>query len=175
MKKVILSDRDGVINYDSPYYIKSPEEFCFIPGSIEAISKLTKAGYEIGIATNQSGLSRGYYDLDTLEKIHQKMCVEIEKQGGKIKFIEFCPHMPDAGCFCRKPQPGMLLNLAKKFEVDLRQVYFVGDKMTDVQAGVAAGANPVFISSQGLYELETIQCKALKVSKTLKDFVETII
>jgi D-glycero-D-manno-heptose 1,7-bisphosphate phosphatase len=175
MKKVILLDRDGVINYDSPYYIKSPEEFHFIPGSIEVISKLTKAGYEIGVATNQSGLSRGYYDLDTLEKIHQKMCTEIEKQGGKIKFIEFCPHMPDAGCACRKPQPGMLINLAQKFEVDIGQVYFVGDKMTDVQAAIAAGAKPVFISSQGLYDLENISCKNLKLSSTLKDFVNTIV
>jgi D-glycero-D-manno-heptose 1,7-bisphosphate phosphatase len=145
MNKAIFLDRDGVINYDSPHYIKSPDEFHFIPGSIEAIVKLTQAGYLVGIATNQSGLSRGLYDRATLDAIHQRMCHAIEKNGGKIHHIEFCPHLPDTGCECRKPKPGMLINLAKKLGVNLSSVYFVGDKLTDVDAARAAGAKPIFI------------------------------
>lgn len=171
MKKVILLDRDGVINYDSPNYIKSPDEFHFIPGSIEAISKLTKAGFNIGVATNQSGISRGYYDLETLNKIHHKMCSEIEKQGGKIEHIEYCPHMPDANCSCRKPQPGMLLNLAKKFEVDLGNVYFVGDKETDVEAAIRGGAQPVFL---GKFLKQAFKNK-LMIYDNLSQFTEMIL
>lgn len=148
MTKAIFLDRDGVINYDSVDYIKSPDEFIFIPGSLEAIVKLNKAGYLVGIATNQSGLSRGYYDRVTLDAIHEKMCKAIEKAGGQIHHIEFCPHMPDIGCECRKPKPGMLIKLSKKLDVKLSDVYFVGDKITDIEAARAAGAKPIFISTE---------------------------
>ena len=166
MNKAIFLDRDGVINYDSPYYIKSPDEFNFIPGSIDAIVKLNQAGYLVGIATNQSGLSRGLYDIATLDAIHQKMCNTIEENGGKIHHIQFCPHMPDTGCECRKPKPGMLINLAKKLDVQLSEVYFVGDKLTDVDAARAAGAKPIFIfpSSEKSQEL-------VPTYTSLQDFV----
>ncbi len=147
MDKVVLLDRDGVINHDSPNYIKSPDEFHFIPGSLEAIQRLTQAGYKIGVATNQSALSRGYFDLDTLNKIHQKMEMNIEIQGGKIDCIEYCPHLPEQGCNCRKPKPGMLFKLADKMKFNLKDAYFVGDKPSDVEAALAAKVTPIYLNS----------------------------
>jgi D-glycero-D-manno-heptose 1,7-bisphosphate phosphatase len=145
--KVILLDRDGVINIDSTEYIKSPDEFIPIPGSIEAISRLNKRGFRIGVATNQSAIARGLIDFSTLDQIHHKMTEGVEKHGGKIDFIEFCPHLPSDGCKCRKPRPGMLIQLAKKFTVDLNDVYFVGDRVSDVRAALSVQAKPVFIGS----------------------------
>jgi D-glycero-D-manno-heptose 1,7-bisphosphate phosphatase len=145
--KVILLDRDGVINVDSPEYIKSPAEFIPIPGSLEAIAKLNQRGFRIGVATNQSALARGLIDFITLDQIHHKMTDCVEKQGGKIDFIEYCPHLPSDGCECRKPRPGMLINLAKKFAVNVNDVYFVGDRVSDVLAALSVQAKPVFIGS----------------------------
>lgn len=145
--KLILLDRDGVINQDSLGYIKSPEEFIFIPGSLEAIAKLTAAGYTIGIATNQSGLSRGLYNEETLAQIHEKLRSHVHDFGGEIHSIVYCPHMPDLGCECRKPRPGMLLNLAKQFNSDLNQVPFIGDRVSDIEAALAAGARPMMVLS----------------------------
>src|SRR5690606_8623490 len=106
MQPVILLDRDGVINYDSMEYIKSVDEFEFVPGTLEAIALLTRAGYRIGVATNQSGVSRGLYDEETLQQIHEHMCQQIRACGGDIAAIAYCIHMPDADCQCRKPKPG---------------------------------------------------------------------
>lgn len=128
-------------------YIKSPQEFIFIPGSLEAIAKLTHAGYRIGIATNQSGLSRGFYNEETLDKIHQKLLTELRTLGGEIHAITYCSHMPDTGCECRKPRPGMLLKLANQFKVDLSEVYFIGDRVSDIEAAYAAGAKPMMVLS----------------------------
>ena len=147
MKKIVLLDRDGVINQDSPYYIKSPDDFIFLPGSVKAIAQLTQAGYRIGIATNQSGVSRGYYTESVLASIHDKMLMKIRTAGGDIEAIEYCPHKPDEGCFCRKPNPGMLYALAKRLGCSLTDVPFIGDKVTDVQAALAAGARPLVVFS----------------------------
>lgn len=171
MNKAIFLDRDGVINYDSPDYIKSPEEFHFIPGSIEAIVKLNQAGYQIGIATNQSGLSRGYYDLATLNAIHEKMCHAIESAGGKIHHIEFCPHLPNQNCECRKPKPEMLMRLAQKCEVNLSDVYFVGDKITDMEAAVTSGAKPILIAAENAKNNKS----SFNTYVNLKKFVDAII
>lgn len=119
-----------------------------MPGSIEAISLLTKAGYRIGIATNQSGLARGYYSEDELNAIHAKMFYHVRAAGGEIDAIEYCPHLPDNGCFCRKPKPGMLFALANRFACTLEMTYFVGDKPSDVEAAKASGAKPILIHSQ---------------------------
>lgn len=148
MSKLILLDRDGVINQDSLHYIKSADEFIPITNSIEAIARLSRAGYRIGIATNQSGVSRGYYTEEELAAIHRKLVDLVHAAGGEIDAIEYCKHMPDAGCFCRKPQPGMLLTLAKRMGYSsLANVPFVGDRVSDVQAALAAGASPVMILS----------------------------
>jgi D-glycero-D-manno-heptose 1,7-bisphosphate phosphatase len=145
--KLIILDRDGVINEDSLHYIKSPEEFILIPGSCEAIARLTAAGYCIAIATNQSGIARGYYDEQQLDAIHDKMMHNIQAAGGYIDFVRYCPHMPDAGCACRKPQPGMLLDIAKHFNCSLENVPFIGDRVSDIQVAEATGATPLLVLS----------------------------
>jgi D-glycero-D-manno-heptose 1,7-bisphosphate phosphatase len=148
MKKIILLDRDGIINQDSMDYIKSTDEFIPLPGSIHAIARLTKAHYQIGIATNQSGIARGYYSERQLRAIHDKLVTLVESFGGNITAIEYCPHMPEASCYCRKPQPGMLLKLGKRLGYsDLTGVSFVGDRVSDIQAALAAGANPIIVLS----------------------------
>ncbi|MBA2709277.1 MAG: D-glycero-beta-D-manno-heptose 1,7-bisphosphate 7-phosphatase [Tatlockia sp.] len=147
MEKLIFLDRDGVINQDSLHYIKTVDEFVPITGSIEAIARLTQAGYLIGVATNQSGISRGYYSEQELAAIHNKMQELVNAAGGEIGLIEYCKHMPDSGCFCRKPQPGMLLSLGKRLGYPLTDVPFVGDRVSDIQAAEAAGAKPVLVLS----------------------------
>lgn len=147
MKKFIILDRDGVINQDSLHYIKSPDEFIVLPGSIEAIALLTAAGYQIAIATNQSGVSRGYYDRQQLEAIHQKLLDKVQAAGGDIAIIEYCIHLPEAQCHCRKPQPGMLHAIAAYFQCDLTDVALVGDRISDLQAAKAAGARAVMVLS----------------------------
>jgi D-glycero-D-manno-heptose 1,7-bisphosphate phosphatase len=147
MDKLILLDRDGVINQDSLHYIKSVDEFIPISGSIEAIARLTEAGYLIGVATNQSGIARGYYSEEELEAIHSKMRTLVHAAGGEIALVEYCKHMPDAGCICRKPQPGMLLALAERLGCSLADVPFVGDRVSDIQAAEAAGAKPIMVLS----------------------------
>lgn len=147
MKQLILLDRDGVINYDSLDYIKHVNEFVFIPKAIESIVRLTVSGYLIGIATNQSGVSRGLYSEDTLTAIHQKMLSAIEQAGGKISALEYCVHLPEARCSCRKPEPGLLLSIARQLKITLHNVPFVGDRISDIQAALAVGAKPVMVLS----------------------------
>ena len=119
----------------------------FIPGSCEAIARLTEAGYAVAVATNQSGIARHFYDEDQLSAIHRKMCDGIQAAGGRIDAIFYCPHMPDEGCQCRKPNPGMLLAIAKQFGCSLAQVPFIGDRVSDIQAAQAAGAMPMMVLS----------------------------
>lgn len=147
MTKLIILDRDGVINQDSLHYIKSPNEFFLLPGSCEAIARLTAAGYKIAVATNQSGIARGLYDEKQLSAIHEKMLSFVEKAGGRIDFIIHCPHMPDGGCDCRKPKPGMLLTIARYFGQSLKDVFFIGDRISDIQTAEAAGAIPLVVLS----------------------------
>jgi D-glycero-D-manno-heptose 1,7-bisphosphate phosphatase len=146
---IILLDRDGIINQDSSNYIKSVEEFIFLPGSIDALVQLTQAGYRIGIATNQSGIARGFYDELTLAAIHDHMLTQVRAAGGDIEAIEYCPHHPEQACFCRKPNPGMLLALAKRMNCELTDVPFVGDKISDLQAAKTVGAKPILIAELG--------------------------
>jgi D-glycero-D-manno-heptose 1,7-bisphosphate phosphatase len=143
--KTIILDRDGVINFDSPYYIKSPDEWNAIPGSLEAIATLNQAGYRVIIATNQSGIARGYYDLTILNQIHEKLHRELALVGGHIDEIFFCPHHPDEHCTCRKPQPGMLYQIRDKYALDLTTTYFIGDSATDVEVSHAAGCIPILV------------------------------
>lgn len=136
---LIILDRDGVINIDSHEYIKSPDEWIPLPGSLEAIANLTSAGHTIMVATNQSGLARGYFDLPTLDAIHQKMLGLVEANGGKISDIFYCPHHPEEACSCRKPMPGLLTQIADKYQVDLTQAIMIGDSLRDIQAAQAVG------------------------------------
>ncbi len=144
--KLIILDRDGVINHDSDNYIKSLEEWIPIPGSIEAIADLSKAGHTICIATNQSGLARNYFSPETLKKMHKKLHQLVEEQGGKIHRILFCPHGPDDECRCRKPLPGMFEAIAEEFQLtDLRGVYAVGDSLRDLEAGKQLHCTPILV------------------------------
>lgn len=143
--KYIILDRDGVINYDSNEYIKSPDEWHPIPGSLEAIAELNRAGYHVIVATNQSGIARGYYDLETLSLIHEKLMQELFSVGGYIEEIFFCPHHPEQQCFCRKPKPGMLYQIRDQYSLDLTQVYFIGDSVADVEVSLTAGCKPLLV------------------------------
>lgn len=143
--KLLILDRDGVINEDSDAYIKSVQEWIPIPGSIEAIAQLSKAGWTVAVATNQSGIARGYYDLATLHAMHARLRELVAEQGGEVGLIVYCPHGPDQECECRKPKPGMLLTIASHYSVDLRGVWFVGDSKGDLQAAVAVDSQPVLV------------------------------
>lgn len=145
--KLVILDRDGVINYDSVDYIKSPEEWHAIPGSLEAIASLNKAGIKVAIASNQSGLARGYFTEATLQNIHRTMSHELAQYGGHIDKIFYCPHMPDDGCECRKPKPGLLLQACDYFKVKPAEASFVGDTEKDVIAAKAAGCQPILVET----------------------------
>jgi len=143
--KLVILDRDGVINLDSDQYIKSPQEWTPIPGSLEAIARLTQAGFRVVVATNQSGLGRGLFDMATLNAMHDKMHKAVGQLGGRIDAVFFCPHAQDAGCACRKPKPGMLLEIAERFKLALAGVPVIGDSLRDLQAASAAGARPLLV------------------------------
>jgi D-glycero-D-manno-heptose 1,7-bisphosphate phosphatase len=143
--KLVILDRDGTINHDSDAYIKSPSEWRPIEGSLEAIARLTQAGFRIVVATNQSGIARGLFDTATLIAIHDTLQRAAAQAGGRIDAFFFCPHAADAACKCRKPEPGMLLEVARRFNISLQNTYVVGDALRDVQAAAAAGARPVLV------------------------------
>ena len=143
--KLIVLDRDGVINHDSDDYIKSPDEWQPIDGSLEAIARLNHAGYIVAIASNQSGLARGYFDIEVLTAMHKKMDELLAKIGGRIDAVFYCPHGPDDSCQCRKPKPGMLLDIGQRFNVPLKQVIFVGDSIADINTANNAHAKAVLV------------------------------
>jgi len=143
--KLVILDRDGVINIDSEHYIKSPAEWKPLPGSLEAIARLTKEGYHVTVATNQSGVGRGLFDVDALNAIHNKMTDAAKAEGGRIDAVFYCPHTAKAGCECRKPQPGMFRRIASRFNSGLGDVFAIGDSLRDLQAAEAAGAHPVLV------------------------------
>ena len=157
--KLIILDRDGVINHDSERFIKSPAEWRAIPGSPEAIARLSQAGYRVVVATNQSGIGRGLFDMETLNAIHTKMHQTVQAAGGRIDAIFYCPHAADAKCDCRKPKPGMLKQIAACFNADLTGVFAVGDSLRDLEAAVSAGASPVLVltgKGENTYANETL-------------------
>ncbi len=143
--KLVILDRDGVINYDSAQFIKSPDEWQPIPGSLEAIAELNQAGFRVAVATNQSGISRGLFDMAMLNAIHDKMHRALAQAGGRIDALFYCPHSAEVNCDCRKPRPGMIEEIARRFGMDLDGVPSVGDSLRDLQASVPLGALPVLV------------------------------
>ena len=143
--KLIILDRDGVINQDSDAFIKSPEEWIPIPGSLEAIARLNQAGYRVVVSTNQSGIARGLFNMPVLNAIHQKMHTAAQLAGADIDAIFFCPHAAADSCDCRKPKPGMLHAIARRFEISLRDVPVVGDSLRDLQSGFVVGCSPYLV------------------------------
>lgn len=144
---LIILDRDGVINEDSDDYIKSPIEWRPISGSLESIAKLNQHGYTVVIVTNQSGIGRKLFTIETLNNIHIKMNTHLAQFGGVIDAIFFCPHIPKDNCSCRKPKPGLYNDVAERLRVSLSKVFCVGDKLTDIQAAQSAGAKPVLVKT----------------------------
>jgi D-glycero-D-manno-heptose 1,7-bisphosphate phosphatase len=143
--KLAILDRDGVINQDSADFIKSPEEWRPIPGSLEAIAKLNHAGFQVVLATNQSGIGRGLFEVSTLNAIHDRMHRSLGQIGGRIDAIFFCPHAQDANCECRKPKAGLLQEIARRFNVELKGVPVIGDSLRDLQAATTVGALPILV------------------------------
>ena len=144
-KGLVILDRDGVINHDSEAFIKNEDEWRPIPGSLDAIAALTAAGFTLAVASNQSGIARGLFGQDALDAMHAKMLGLVHETGGHISRIVICPHGPDDGCDCRKPKPGMLLQLARHFDTSLDGVPVIGDALRDLQAAAAVGARPILV------------------------------
>lgn len=156
--KLLILDRDGVINCESSEYIKAPEEWVPIRGSLEAIARLSQAGYDIVVITNQSAIGRGMITPDMLGQIHVRMIDYIQQHGGKIQSVLFCPHHPDDNCDCRKPKPGLYHELADRLSISFNGVYSVGDSLRDLQAAEAAGASPVLVrTGNGKDTLRTLK------------------
>ncbi|SFI11192.1 D-alpha,beta-D-heptose 1,7-bisphosphate phosphatase [Pseudomonas guineae] len=145
--KLLILDRDGVINYDSDAYIKNLDEWIPLPGAIEAIARLSQAGWTVAVATNQSGVARGYYDLPMLEAMHARLRELVAEQGGELGLIVNCIHGPAEGCDCRKPKPGMLEQIAAHYGVALKGIWFVGDSSGDLTAAQTVDCQPVLVKT----------------------------
>ena len=144
-KGLVILDRDGVINRDSAAFIKNEAEWQPIPGSIGAIAALSQAGFTLAVASNQSGIARGLFDQSALDRMHAKMLRLVHDAGGRISRIVICPHGPDDACDCRKPKPGMLVQLARHFDTSLDGVPVIGDALRDLEAAAAVGARPILV------------------------------
>jgi len=145
--KLIILDRDGVINFGSEQFIKSPDEWKPIPGSLEAIARLTRDGWHVVVATNQSGIARGLLDMVTLNAIHAKMHKAVAAEGGRIEAVFYCPHAADMGCGCRKPRIGLFEEIAARYGIDLAGVPAIGDSLRDLQAAASMGAQPILVKT----------------------------
>lgn len=154
--KLIILDRDGVINEDSDDYIKSAAAWKPIPGSLEAIARLNQQGYRVAVATNQAGLARGLFDMHALNAIHQKLHLAGQTVGAHVDAIFFCPHAPEDFCDCRKPRPGMLRAIGQRFDIQLTGVPLVGDTLRDLQAGFEVGCTPYLVrTGKGIRTIQT--------------------
>jgi len=181
--KLIILDRDGVINEDSDEYIKSPDEFIPIAGSLEAIARLNQAGYMVMVATNQSGLARGLFTIDDLNNMHDKLKRLLSAFGGRINGIMFCPHGPDDGCQCRKPKTGMLEEIAQRCNTPLKDIPIVGDSLRDLTSALAVGAKPVLVKTgKGQRTIDAIaqdpdntELSSIPVYDNLSSFVDDLL
>jgi len=172
--RLVIVDRDGVLNEESDEHIKSVEEWLPLPGSLEAVARLNRAGYRVALATNQSGIARGLFDEDDLRAIHRHINAELERIGGRLDPIVFSPHGPGLEHPMRKPRPGMLREIARRLDVSLEDVPYVGDSFRDVQAARAAGAAPVLLrTGNGLHTLAGgHDLHGVPVYDDLADFVD---
>ena len=180
--RLIILDRDGVINEDSDAFVKSLAEWIPIPGSIEAIAALSKAGFLITVATNQSGIGRGLIDLDELEKMHAKLCVLVEEQGGKIDGIFYCPHTPEDECDCRKPKSGLISAIEDELAISASGSYMIGDSVRDLEAGLEKHCLPILVKTgKGKKSLSSLEANnpsllaQTKVFDDLKSFTDKLL
>jgi D-glycero-D-manno-heptose 1,7-bisphosphate phosphatase len=160
--KLIILDRDGTINEDRDDFVKTPDEWVPIPGALEAIARLNQAGWHTVVATNQSGLGRGTFDMATLNAMHAKLNQLLAKQGGRIDAVFFCPHAPEESCTCRKPLPGLLEQIGERFGALLRDVPVVGDSLRDLQAGAAVGCPTHLVRTGKCAGLDDAQVEAIR-------------
>ena len=174
--KLVILDRDGVINVDSDQFIKSADEWRAIPGSLEAIAMLNRAGFRVVVASNQSGIARGLFTIDTLNAIHRKMYDELERVGGQLDGIFFCPHGPSDNCDCRKPRPGLLKEIAGRYYVDLPGVPLIGDSLRDLQAAEAVGAQPILVrTGKGHQTEQKLADQNIPIYDDLADAVDNLL
>jgi len=174
--KLVILDRDGVINKDSDNYIKTVDEFIPYASSLKAIARLNQANYTVAIATNQSGIGRGYYDETTLAAMHEKLAQQLKPLAGHIDFITYCPHHPEAKCDCRKPKPGLLKQIAQHFNANLNEAIVVGDSLRDLQAAHAVGAHAILVETgKGKNTLANNNLTNIPVYPQLSDFVEHLL
>ena len=174
----IVLDRDGVINQDSDAYIKNPDEWYAIKGSLDAIKRLNDAGYGVCVATNQSGLGRDLFSIEALAAIHQKMINELEAMGGRIDLIAFCPHHPDVGCVCRKPKTGLLQAINEQFPLDPDTTWMVGDTGKDIECARRIGIRGALVKTgKGQHELDSgvVSCETTPVFSDLSEFVNWLL
>lgn len=173
--KLIVIDRDGVINHDSDAYIKSPEEWIPIDGSLDAIARLNHSGYTVAVASNQSGLARGHFDIEALTAMHKKMDDMLAKIGGRVDAIFYCPHGPDDACSCRKPKPGMLLEIGQRFNVSLKDVVFIGDSISDIKAASNAHAKAILVrTGKGLKAEKILQVESEESVPVFDDLASAV-
>lgn len=177
--RLVILDRDGVINEDSDDYIKSLDEWRPIPGSIAAIARLSRAGYKIGVATNQSGIARGYFDEIALANMHAALCALVEDEGGQVDAICYCPHGPKDGCHCRKPAPGLLEQISAELQLPIAGAWYVGDTAKDLELGLAQGCRSVLVRTgkgrQTESQLEAAVRAAVVVVDDLADAADYIL
>lgn len=167
--KLVILDRDGVINEDSDGYIRTLDEWIPVPGSIEAIAHLSRAGYKIGVATNQSGLARGYFDDVTLANMHALLCELVEEAGGQVDAICYCPHGPDEGCRCRKPAPGLLEQIGAELQIPVRGAWYVGDTVKDMELALNSGCKPLLVRTGKGKQTEAKLDAAMRANVTVVD------
>ncbi len=174
LEKVIFLDRDGVINLDSPDYIKSWAEYQFLSGSLEALAVLTQAGFHLILITNQSMIGRGMVSLETLEDMHRRMQQAVEEAGGRIFDIFFCPHRPDEYCYCRKPEPGMILRAKARHDIDLSASMMIGDNVKDLECGRNAGCGSTILvrTGSGLTAEKKLAAKSITPSAVADDLFD---
>jgi D-glycero-D-manno-heptose 1,7-bisphosphate phosphatase len=180
--KLVILDRDGTINEDRDDFVKSADEWLPLPGALEAIARLNQSGWHTVVATNQSGIGRGLFDMAALNAMHLKMNQLLHKVGGRIDAVYFCPHTPLEGCHCRKPMPGLFEQIGERYGIDLAEVPVVGDSLRDLQGGAAAGCQPHLVRSGkvGRMDHESIahliaQVPGTQVHADLAAFVEALI
>ena len=170
--KLVVLDRDGVINHDSDAFIRSAAQWRAIDGSMEAIALLSNSGFTVAVATNQSGLARGHFDEDTLNEIHRTMILAVAAAGGEIDRIVYCPHGPDDNCDCRKPAPGLLRQLGDYYDLSMHGVPFIGDSLRDLQAAAAVGARGILVrSGKGRATEDALQAVG-KTAETYDDLLQ---
>ena len=169
----IFIDRDGVINKDSPDYIKNWQEFEFLPGSLEALALLTRKGCRLIIITNQSIINRGMVPLSVLQDTHQRLCRAAAEAGGRIVDIFYCPHRPDEGCACRKPEPGLILQAHQRYAMNLAGTVMIGDNAKDIECGRNAGCGATILvqTGSGPQALETLAARQIQPDRVARDLL----